>query len=225
MNLWVRFAVENKVEELNICLMYRPVVVEREEAAMSTKEDVYRAPQCLYSCSSIRKLSLVGCNLRIHGSPDWYQLKSLRIHGFYLSEHLINQILSGTPQLEVFDLCLVEGNENLIICSTSLKMLKIEKYVYFTDVQPSLDTVLRINCPNLGILEISGGFYSKCLFTNVSSLTDATLDFNDIRYYDDGGIKLLGEAMWHIFPTFQHVERVTLSYCSFQVCFLFNIYL
>ncbi|KAL8532172.1 hypothetical protein ACS0TY_008684 [Phlomoides rotata] len=206
MNFWVHFAVGNKVEELNIHLMYTSVAMEREEAVMSGRKDVYMAPQCLYSCSSIRKLSLVGCYLQIHRPPAWDQLKSLRIHGFYLSEHLIKQILLGTPQLEVFDLRLVESNKNLNIFSASLKMLKIEKYVYFWGARPPVNAVLMINCPNLETLEISGGFYNKCLFTDVSSLTNVTLDFNDDnRYYHACGIKLLGEAMRHVFSTFQHV--------------------
>lgn len=158
----------------------------------------------------------------MHGSPAWNQLKSLRIEGFCFSECLINRILLGTPQLEVFELRLLESNENLNIRSASLKELKINKYLYFWDEKPSLDTVLRICCPNLEILEISGVFYSKCLFTNVSSLTDATLGFEYTRYYNASGIKLLGETMGNILSTFQHAERLALSSCSFEVWLLFN---
>ncbi|KAL8549979.1 hypothetical protein ACS0TY_008706 [Phlomoides rotata] len=224
MDLWVRFAVINKVEELNILLEYDEGVLDCEEDAGSSK-DIYRAPECLNSCSSIRKLSLVGCNLRVRKSPTWNQLKSLQINGFSFSERLINRILLGTPRLEVFELSLVESNKNLNIRSTSLKKLKINKYLYFVDEQPSLDSILRICCPNLETLEISGVYYGKCLFTNVSSLTDATLDFYDSvyhkdcgsNYYDARGIELLGETMRYMFSTFQHVERVALSSSSFQM--------
>ncbi|KAL8549980.1 hypothetical protein ACS0TY_008706 [Phlomoides rotata] len=189
MDLWVRFAVINKVEELNILLEYDEGVLDCEEDAGSSK-DIYRAPECLNSCSSIRKLSLVGCNLRVRKSPTWNQLKSLQINGFSFSERLINRILLGTPRLEVFELSLVESNKNLNIRSTSLKKLKINKYLYFVDEQPSLDSILRICCPNLETLEISGVYY---------------------------GIELLGETMRYMFSTFQHVERVALSSSSFQM--------
>ncbi|KAL8549975.1 hypothetical protein ACS0TY_008702 [Phlomoides rotata] len=220
MDLWLRFVVENKVEELNLRLPYKGV-----ENLEVDNEDLYRAPQCLNSCSSLRKLSLFGCNLLVHGSVSWNQLKNLSMEGFCFSEGMINRILSGTPQLEVFRLCLVESNANLNIRSKCLKKLKIIKHLFYRGEQPSLDSVLRICCPNLETLKISGVFYGKCLFTNVSSLTDATLDlydltyheFNDSMYYDAPGIKVLGETMRHVFSTFQHVERVTLSSGFFQV--------
>ncbi|KAL8549987.1 hypothetical protein ACS0TY_008709 [Phlomoides rotata] len=224
MDLWVRFAVINKVEELNILLEYDAEALWWDGTVPDSK-DVYRAPQCLNSCSSIRKLSLVGCNLRVRESPAWNQLKSLQMDNFSFSERLINRILMGTPRLEVFELRVVESNMNLNIRSTSLKKLKINKYLGFMDDQPSLDSILRICCPNLETLEISGVYYGKCLFTNVSSLTDATLDFynseyhEDVgsNYYDARGTELLGETMRYMFSTFQHVERVALSSSSFQM--------
>ncbi|KAL8532170.1 hypothetical protein ACS0TY_008682 [Phlomoides rotata] len=224
MDVWVRFAVINKVEELNILLEYETDAL-NWDGPVHDSEDVYRAPQCLNSCSSIRKLSLVGCNLRVRESPAWNQLKSLQIDCFSISERLINRILLGTPRLEVFELRVIESNENWNIRSTSLKKLKINKYFYFGNMQPSLDSILRICCPNLETLEISGVYYGKCLFTNVSSLTDATLDFYDSEYhkyygsnyYDARGIELLGETMRYMFSTFQHVERVALSSSSFQM--------
>ncbi|KAL8532165.1 hypothetical protein ACS0TY_008681 [Phlomoides rotata] len=216
MDLWLRFVVENKVEELNLCLTY--------EGDGMYSEGVYIAPQRLNSCSSLRKLSLVGC-LRVHGSVSWNQLKNLSMEGLYFSEGTINQILSGTPQLEVFELSLVESNANLNIRSKCLKKLKVSRYFLFIGDQPSLDSVLRICCPKLETLEISGLLYGKCLFTNVSSLTDATLDFYDSGYHDTclskyadpPEFKVLGETMRHVLSTFQHVERVTLSSDSFQM--------
>ncbi|KAL8523714.1 hypothetical protein ACS0TY_013618 [Phlomoides rotata] len=148
-DLWVRFAVENKVEGLGIHLMY---------------ED---------------------------GEMD-------------------------CPQLEVFELRLVESYENLNIRSTSLKKLKIEKYLVYGDDETSKDKVLRIRCPKLEILGLSGVLYHKYLFTNVSSLTDVTLGFNGSHDYAFGN-ELLEETMEHIFTTFQHVDKVSLSYWCVQV--------
>ncbi|KAL8458874.1 hypothetical protein ACS0TY_036394 [Phlomoides rotata] len=86
-NSWVRFAVEYKVEDLE----YTEDVLDWEGG--SVIKYVYKTPRCLNSCSSIRKLSLRGCNLRIHGSPAWNQLKSLKFDGFGISRSLAKQIL------------------------------------------------------------------------------------------------------------------------------------
>ncbi|KAL8549984.1 hypothetical protein ACS0TY_008707 [Phlomoides rotata] len=213
MDLWVRFAVLNNVEELNISWLYLVEIAKWEEAVDSNK-DVYIPPQCLNLCSSIKKLSLYGCNFQIHGSLAWKMLKSLKIDGFYLPELLINQILLGTPQLEVFEFRVIDSRMNLNITSTSLKKLKIETYLFFDE--PSLNTVLRICCPNLETLEISGVFFGEYLFTNVSSLTDVTL-LCDSNLYMALWNKLLGERMRRIFSTFQHVQKVTLSLDSFEM--------
>lgn len=224
LDLWMRFALEMKVEELNIHLWCE-------------EEYVYNTLQCLNSCSSLRKLSLVGCSLQIHDSPAWNQLKSLEIEDScfgdsWISEEMINQILLGTPQLDDFDLGLRESNENLNIMSTSLKRLKINKYLFDDDdhnneYEPSLNTVLKICCPNLESLGISGSLYGKCLLSNVSSLTDATFRFH-LESYDtpgEAGNELLGETLRQIFPSIQHIEKITLSVWCVEVCFLFNIYL
>ncbi|KAL8466527.1 hypothetical protein ACS0TY_035558 [Phlomoides rotata] len=211
-DLWVRFAVEYKVEDLSIDLSYLGVSNWED----SEIEDAYWAPQCLNSCSSIRKLSLKGCNLQINGSPTWNQLKSLIVDGFGFGGGLTNQILSGSPRLEVFELSFVENFADLDIQSTNLKKLKINKYCNEFGYNSSRP-LLRICCPNLEILEISGLLYDKYFLTNVvSSLTDAILGFYEPLYDNDddddgGGIVLLGEKIWQILPTIQHVDHLALS--------------
>ncbi|KAL8514358.1 hypothetical protein ACS0TY_013464 [Phlomoides rotata] len=135
---------------------------------------------------------------------------------------IFDSSLSGDidfPQLEVFELRLVESYENLNIRSTSLKKLKMEKYLVYGDDETSKDKVLRIRCPKLEILGLSGVLYHKYLFTNVSSLTDVTLGFNGSHDYAFGN-ELLEETMEHIFTTFQHVDKVSLSYWCVQTKYL-----
>lgn len=214
---WVEFAVEHKVEVLEIRLWYDREELEWRNPVMTGKKGVYRAPLCLNSCSSIRELWLVGCNLQIGGPPAWNQLSSLRINGCF-SERTIDRILLGSPCLEVFELCLLERYENLNIRSGSLKKLMIEKKLHFLDDSPSLDAVLRIHCPNLETLEISGVIYPKYIFTNVSSLTDVTLlGYEEPFYLKSPEIELLGESLRNILPAIQHVEKVTLSAWCVQV--------
>ncbi|KAL8509599.1 hypothetical protein ACS0TY_016721 [Phlomoides rotata] len=211
-HLWMLFAIKNKVEELEII----------------TTAD-YCAPQCLNSCSSIRKLSLVGCMVQMDESPCWNQLKCLRIHPSYrasgcFSEELINQILLGSPELEVFELQIGSNCSNWNISSTSLKRLIIKNCLYFNEPDPYLVT-LRISCPNLEKLEISGLF--DCLFTDVSSLIDATLHLyngndkdDDYNYYGSPLVhlyELLGGTLEQVFSTVQHVEKIALSDFCVQV--------
>ncbi|KAH6811489.1 hypothetical protein C2S51_025251 [Perilla frutescens var. frutescens] len=205
-DLWVRLAKENGIEELYLYYTNRIIDVNYEE--------LYCLPQNLYLCSSLKVLWLKGCNLQIHGNVQWNQLRSLTIEGYFLDEDLINQVVSCSPRLEVFILNLLDSDENLSIRSSSLKRLSIEKCLRSWKDEPSTDTELRIWSPNLETFEILGVPYSNCLLMNVSSLTDLTLDFYGPRRYHHRlfhGNDFLGEILGKIFPIIQHVEKVTLS--------------
>ncbi|KAH6808724.1 hypothetical protein C2S51_026507 [Perilla frutescens var. frutescens] len=199
-NLWLRFVTEKKVEDLHLHLQRRHVMP-------------ILLPNCLYECSSIRKLSLLDRKLHIRGDVRWDQLKSLKITCYYVSEDVINRLVSGAPQLEIFELSnLYDTNENLSIRSCSLKKLSIHKSPFSkTECDPSKHAVLTIWAPNLETLILSGSPYSKCLLMDVSSLTDVTLYFEDVLDV------VLGETLRQILPTFQHVEVVTLSSWCFKV--------
>ncbi|KAL8526359.1 hypothetical protein ACS0TY_015540 [Phlomoides rotata] len=203
-NVWMRFAVNNKGEELELEI---DVCGERW------------APQCLNTCSSLRKLALSSFNLQILGSPSWNQLKSLRIDMFYggrLSGDLINRILLGSPELEVFELQLTDNYENLNIRSRSLKRLMITN-IYLDSIgdNPSLDT-LRICCPNLETLEILG-LFGEYLFTDFPFLIDATLHFHSMGRVSACLIEFLGETLKQALSTIQHVEKVAVSELFIQV--------
>lgn len=199
-DLWMRFAVDKKVEELYL---------HRHDFLEYYCDNV---PQCLYSCSSLKVLSLIGCecDVPIDGNVQWTQLKSLTIGGKSFSnfEPVIDQVLCGAPQLEVLNLDLMDIDANLNIRSSSLRKLSIDKYCCF--IRPPTCGELRIWTPKLETLEISGDPYAKCLLLNVSSLTRATLHFFDATnevLYDD----LLGETLRQIFPSIQHVHMASLS--------------
>ncbi|KAH6769737.1 hypothetical protein C2S52_014540 [Perilla frutescens var. hirtella] len=198
-NLWVCFAVDKNVEEL---------YVHGNEIECT----LYLVPQCLYSCSSLKVLLLEDCELKIHGNVQWNHLKSLTIDGRSGCHcaHVFNQILLGSPQLEVLILGLEDTSENLNIRSSSLKRLSFANYLCYHD---PADIELRICTPNLETLEISGVPYGKCMLMNVSSLTDATLWFygeNRRDYFLPKDIDLW-DTLRPILPTIQHVEKVRLS--------------
>ncbi|KAH6769738.1 hypothetical protein C2S52_014541 [Perilla frutescens var. hirtella] len=200
-DLWVRFAVDKNVEELYV-------------HRVKTSPDQYLVPQYLYSCSSVKLLSFKGCNLQIRGNVRWNHLKSLTIDDkcYINCEDVFNQILRGSPQLEVLTLALCNNTQNLSIQSSSLKKLSIDNHLY--NCHPFKDAKLRIWTPNLETLEIWGVPYSECLLTSVSSLTHATLGFYGLDIYEDELFhdhNALWELLRQIVPTIQHVESVTLS--------------
>lgn len=227
---WVRFAHENEVEDLCLHLMYLYDV--RGEGDFLGSELVYLVPQDLYSCSSLKELFLQGCSFHIERDVQvqWNQLKNLTIdEAYYIDEHVINKVLSGCPLLEVFVLTLEGGckNLNLNFISSSLKRLKIIKFLYAFD-EPSKNSELRIWTPNLETLEMCGVAFGKCLLMNVSSLTHLTLDFSDPPPYHEHDLfswkDFLGETLSQIFPSIQHVETVALSHWCIKVRFLCNIF-
>ncbi|KAH6769739.1 hypothetical protein C2S52_014542 [Perilla frutescens var. hirtella] len=203
-DLWVRLAVDKNVEEL---------YVHRHRKT----SEVYLVPHYLFSCSSLKVLSLEGCDLKSSGSVQWNHLKSLTVEGVRLRdcEHVFNKVLCGSPQLEVLILVLYDNEENLNIQSRSLKKLSIDNYlVCGGPYQDTFHSELKIWTPNLETLEISGVPYSKCLLMDISSLTDATLGFYGLEIYDSElfyGEDILYQTLRDILQSIEHVERVALS--------------
>ncbi|KAL6585136.1 hypothetical protein OROMI_004425 [Orobanche minor] len=148
--LWVRFAVDNGVEELETTSF---------KFTGNLYTDSYRVPNCLYSCPSLQKLSFLGDVNGINGNlVQWNQLKWLKL--LCLKEGTqdeIDLVLSGIPMLEVFEFIFIQdNNSSLNFRSNSLKAL----YVYMSMRHKdgiSKDTELRIWTPNLEILDIRGG--------------------------------------------------------------------
>ncbi|XP_057771469.1 F-box/FBD/LRR-repeat protein At5g56420-like isoform X6 [Salvia miltiorrhiza] len=219
-DLWLQFAKDKGVEELYLHILF---------------DDMYCLPQCVYSCSSLKVLWLEDCNFRdfrVYGDVQWNQLKSLTIiDGFGVTEHVINQILCGSPRLEVLILSVADREyENLSFRSTSLKVLSIRKYCTLLGDQ-CWDSELIICTPNLETLEIEGAPYKKCMLVNVSSLTHTTLALSGLHYFDvynsfhgidtERGLfttdDFLGDACCQILSAIQHVENVILMFCCIKV--------
>lgn len=212
---WLRFAVEKKVQELEL---YFP------DRNHFSGIELYLLPQYVYSCSSLTVLWLTSCDFQIHGNVQWDQLESLVIDGeIVVSEDAINRILLGAPRLEVLSLALCDSSENLSIRSTSLEELVIEKRLLGEDDAPSMDTELRIWAPKLTRLEMKGIPYGKCLLMEVPSLIYALLKFDGPDLYRHDWFvwtDFLGEALAVILPKIKHVYTVVLSNWCIKVCLL-----
>ncbi|XP_057772041.1 F-box/LRR-repeat protein At3g26922-like [Salvia miltiorrhiza] len=200
---WLLFAIEKHVEELFLVLTNW-----RDRDSYCLPHDSYCLPQPLYSCSSITKLTLDHCKLRIEENVQWNQLKILKIKSLDgLSGDAINQILLGAPRLEelLLKYLNIGENENFNIQSTSLKMLKIHMCQW-----PST-TVLGIWAPNLLNFQIYARIDGTFLL-DVPSLADAILCF-----LHKGDVAIQFEMFNHVFRSIRHVEKVTLSHWCIQL--------
>lgn len=207
--VWLRFAKDKKTEELYLDLQY-------------SNEDFDVEFECLYSCSSLKVLSLKGYPLLIvrNGNVKWDQLKSLTIHVSWVDQDSITKVLCGSPKLEVLILTHMDWESSLTIRSSSLKKLSIDKYLHKYALDTSRNTELKIRTSNLEMLEISGLPYSK-FSLNVPSLTDVTLGFCGQEQCGCGDLnEFLEETLKQILPTIQHVQSVTLSDWCLEVRFL-----
>ncbi|XP_057771487.1 F-box protein At5g03100-like [Salvia miltiorrhiza] len=215
-DLWVRFAKKHEVEELYLHWVNFYIPRNRDE-----DHKAHWVPQYLYSCSSLKLLSIKNCYFRIKENVQWNQLKSLTIkNGFGVTEHVISQMLCGSPQLEVLSMSFVERGESMSIRSTSLKELSIDKHDSDDHDLPNdasrYTTELRILTPNLETLEIKGIPYSRCLLMNVSSLTHATIGYSN-HWSDDTCVAHFHEGLFgQILPSIQHVENVKLLPCCIK---------
>ncbi|XP_057772045.1 F-box/LRR-repeat protein At3g26922-like isoform X2 [Salvia miltiorrhiza] len=193
---WLLFAIEKRVEELFLDLN-------------SYKKVDYCLPQTLYTCSSITKLTLEDCKLRIEDNVQWHQLKTLEIrYPDWLSGDAMNQILLGAPLLEelVLKSFKIGENENFNIRSTSLKILKIQTGYIWHET-----TVLRIWAPNLLNFVLEARFHGTCLL-DAPSLTHAILSL-----VHDGDVAARFKLLNHVFRSIRNVEKVTLSHCCIEM--------
>lgn len=214
---WVRFAVIYEVEELDLNFSY-PFCEDEVE---------YRVPNFLYSCSSLKHLSTRGCNFEYYMNVKWSGLKSLEIVDVCLNEDVVNQILLGSPELEVLILCVEESDNSLSICSSSLKELSLTKFA-IDYLNQSVDSELLIWTPNLVKLRMWGAPYGRVLIKNVTSLTRATLGFSGPPRHEHGSFVwnyFLWERLGEIFPAIQHVEKVALLDWCIQVWFHCNVFI
>ncbi|KAL3522180.1 hypothetical protein ACH5RR_015014 [Cinchona calisaya] len=193
-DLWVRFAVRNKAEELGLILLMDP----GEDSPRWVKGSCnYILPSKLYSNSGLRKLELSLCGFAKNSAISWDSLKSLSLRYVRLDEYVMGKILTGSPKLEYLELNNFTGIKRLNITSASVKKLVLRDYYYYDDEYPDQNdtsssydddeedeendwkTQLKISCPHVRALEILGSFgRTWCRLTDhPASLVEANLDF------------------------------------------------
>ncbi|KAF8409352.1 hypothetical protein HHK36_005427 [Tetracentron sinense] len=211
-DIWIRFAIRKNVEELDIEFW-------GGEDADPFDSDSYMLPQYLYTNSSFTKLRLGFCSFRPHGLICWRSLKNLSLACLQLSENLIQDILSGSPLLEILDLNECSGLNNLHITSPSLKILIVRD----TCDIPNSDLVLEISAPNLKSLRIVGFMYRLCRVMNLPSLIEASLNFKVMSdhedRYDEGYCKMLKVILENLC----HVKDLTIGAWCIQILSIWEV--
>ncbi|KAG8371926.1 hypothetical protein BUALT_Bualt12G0013600 [Buddleja alternifolia] len=185
-NAWIEFAVKYRVKDVALTLLY-------------SSEDKYILPQIMYSHSSLEMLSLRNCIITPRGDVEWGSLKQLYLEKVELQQPLIAKILSGCPVLYSLYLKECSGFDRLEVNSQSLMSLTVINNESF----------LEISVPYIHCLEISACSKQRFRLKNISSLVEASIDFDivldAINYFQK------------LFVSLQHVKNLKLGPHCIQV--------
>ncbi|KAL4563345.1 hypothetical protein LXL04_027386 [Taraxacum kok-saghyz] len=163
-NRFICYAIRCEVEELNIMLWKAEV------------KSQLRLDQIFFNSSCFTRLKVGDCLLNPAGAITWKNLRSLCLSKGKLDEDLIENILSGSPQLETLVLNSYNGCRRLNITSKSVKNLVFSGRVGSED--EFVGNFIEINAPNILSLTIRCDlFIPMFLLANVSSLVNAELDY------------------------------------------------
>ncbi|KAL3620520.1 hypothetical protein CASFOL_035432 [Castilleja foliolosa] len=193
-NVWVEFAVRNRVKEFWLRLG-------------SCTDFFYTIPQVMYSCCSFTVLSLEGCILAPHGTIHWKYLTELSIDGVELHEHVIQKILSSCSVLSSLYIRECYGFERLDIYSQSLHCFSTDDC---EDENSGLS--IEISAPYLRQLFMSR--WRVVRLPNIQSLIYAEIQF-DLSL--DGVTEEEMIDMMDFFEDIKHVKELKLGYRCIEV--------
>ncbi|CAI9292834.1 unnamed protein product [Lactuca saligna] len=164
---WIRYAMSCNVEQLIL------------ELCVIGLEAKFQLDQNFFFSSNVTHLRLSGCVLNPSGAISWKNLRSLRISNEKLDEDLIENMLSGSPELETLVLKGCYGYNRVDVTSKSVKKLVFSGYFDPEDGSDYALDIIEINAPDIQSLTIQGNLWLlKVLLGNVSSLVEANLDYN-----------------------------------------------
>ncbi|KAK6156553.1 hypothetical protein DH2020_010801 [Rehmannia glutinosa] len=197
-NVWVEFALKNKVKDVFLRLI-------------NSLEDLYMLPQMMYCNSSLTRLTLQGCIMAPRTTIDWKSLTKLDLSCVELRQHVVENILSSCPVLISLSLMEFWGFNCLEVHSQSLGELIIR---YWKDWNS--ESLLEISAPNLHYLEVS--LYAigrKLRLTNISSLVDAYINFDDFDGDASRPVNMMS-YMKELLENLQHVKKLELGLGCFH---------
>ncbi|XP_030517207.2 F-box protein At5g03100-like [Rhodamnia argentea] len=155
---WFCFAAARRVEDLRLLPAATPLFS-------------YALPQFVCHLSWLVRLEFRKCRFSLGTTVRWPRLKVLSMSFAELSDHILEEIVRGSPVLESLELHMCKGVKNIRIDSMSVKKLIL--------VYPMTCKVETIWARYLLSLWISGFLPNDPMFRldNVSSLVEANLYF------------------------------------------------
>ncbi|KAI8525376.1 hypothetical protein RHMOL_Rhmol13G0225600 [Rhododendron molle] len=195
-NLWIRFAMQNNVEELYL--------------HFGGYTESHRLPQHLFTNSTLRTLSASNCIVAPGGGISWRSLKSLTLEYAELGDGVLAKILLGCPVLEFLQIRMIFGARRMDINSASLNMLVVHYCVIGDD-----EFALEISAPNLQVLELGDIRPRRFWLVNVSSLVRAKLNFSGGEFRDDH--ENMHNQVLELLERLKHVKQLHLGDWCIQV--------
>ncbi|XVF40589.1 hypothetical protein PTKIN_Ptkin01aG0126200 [Pterospermum kingtungense] len=214
LDAWVLFATTHRVEKLSLVfdggLVYAPFA----------DSEPYRLPQFLFMNSSLKDLTLRQCVVSPQTHVSWPCLKVLSINYSRLNDEAIENILSGSPNLQKLKLHNCEGVNR--ISSKSLEVLVMDA-IY--DPKEKDETVTEISCPNLQSLSLVGFMYRTTYrLMHVSSLSKANLSFvMTIEKKDKYDCIKHRCILRELLEKLCHVEKLTVGTWCLQILSIWEI--
>ncbi|MCD7464991.1 hypothetical protein HAX54_000343 [Datura stramonium] len=155
-DLWVHFATKiANIEDFTLGLF-------------NMHDQRYEFPQFAYKNTSWRNLVLWDCQLNFSCRVNWSNLVSLTLMYLnYLTEGVMENVLSGCPNLECLQLDGFWGIRCLEISNVKLRKLIIINY--------EGDLSLEILAPHIQNLQLKGSCRGEIYLRNVASLVTAVL--------------------------------------------------
>ncbi|PIA64222.1 hypothetical protein AQUCO_00100007v1, partial [Aquilegia coerulea] len=192
---WIRCAARRKVEVLHLNFSYNP----SDGPPVGVP---YKLPAHLFNNDSIEELMFCFCSINPIRPIQWNNLKSLFLYNIQLDDVLIQNILSGTPLLEILRLSECNGMRILNVTSPNLKSLALCL---------KSGPCLELSAPFVETLEISGDIEQYRLM-NVSSLVDVQVNPEGQTIHEEFQTMLQG-----LLESVRHAKVIALSTRCLQV--------
>ncbi|XP_056859705.1 putative F-box/LRR-repeat protein At3g18150 isoform X1 [Raphanus sativus] len=163
----------------------------------------YSFPDFFYVNPSLKQLTLKYCDMSPECSVSWTSLKKLSLVRCSVSDESMAKILSGCPVLESLTLNRCHGLSYLDL-SRSLRL----RTVVVVERSSSVTGPKVIEAPHIHYLYLRYAQF-PCTLVDVSSLTEADVDTNEVITYSDKVMNMLEKL--------QHVEKLTFGGNLLQV--------
>ncbi|KAK9757587.1 hypothetical protein RND81_01G172500 [Saponaria officinalis] len=190
--LWLRFAIDREVKDLNIYF---------------DGDDDLVLPHCIFMSQSLITLTLYGCMLEHQPHVHMGTLRELSLVNVQGSGLVFNQVILGCPSLQELNINIFNLFHVLNITSPSVSKLCLEIY------HPCLSITLSF--PNMKNLDICVSGISLSFMVDV-------IDVSSLQVVNIKGLPYLSLPLIEAFlRQIRNVEVVTMSVDAFEVRFTF----